>query len=861
MTARLDNLPIDHFTLGREGLLYASDGWGNVRRWDGLTDGYEDAGVPAPETAPLFSPIMVPCGFWSGTWTAYTRYVDRYGNVGNPSPPSVALTIADVSGTVEALSGTTPIAVTCANHGLTNAGRQDIPNWNVGNNIVIRWPDGTEEQLYYDVTSSGTFDLYSDSGLSSAVAPASHRTAGADWAQNLSGFTYSTTGGELGERHQGRLAGAPSGNTITTLVPHGLVDMGRPAGASDGQIRLGLTSDPWSQVWYFKYATASTLDLFTDDACASPASFAFLTVDADTWYLAQQWLASTLPAAVETVQILRTKNGSGAAAYVDQEGDRTLSLFHSFLADDDLGDQLVLIDPLTGDASYALRFGLPPDDKPFMAAVGGRMIACGDPVWTKGAVKVTNGSKTVTGIGTAWAGTFDGRLLTVQGADKSYEVESRSGQTLTLTETYGGTTDKYARYAVGPTHRNRRAVQWSEAGYPEGWYPLAQVLLPADKEGGPVAGIAAFDSAALILTENRGYRFSFVLDPATDGSVVTAADRGCVNHRSHVRADGFVYALDRRGVYRTDGRGADDVSGAIQNVFAGQDAKYRIQWRWKEAFHACLDPENDSVLFFVSLAGGPPRHALAYRLRSQAWEVLEYPVPLTCSSVARVGGRLRVVCGTEHGRVVVLNEGTRDGATAGTLSGSLTGVGEDTFADSAATFDAALVNAPVRIVSGEAAGTERIVVAVSGTELRVDEPWGIQPAAGDRYVVGGVNWRWRSGWFQWQQRDGETVRELALTYQPSEVASTLLARIFADGSDDPREQGVTTSSYGFTATKGEAELAIDATKTNGYAKRVLDSGKETRADGWRRVSVGLEGTTDGDRHSLYRLDLDGATQQ
>lgn len=848
--------PLDHYAQSREGLLYAADGWSAVRRWDGLTSDYEEAGVPAPENAPLFTAHFGP-GFLTGSWTAYARYLDRYGNPGNPSPASLTVRVADISGTVEAISNATPVRVTSTGHGLVSGGRTDIPGTSLGSKIVIRWPDGTEETLYYDVISANTFDLYYDNALTSGVEPDDHRQPAGQWAQNASGFTYVLPTNGTGTSGNGTISSV-SQHIIETDAPHGLSDMGR-LGHSDGRVQITMTGPGSIDVvgtFYFQVQDTTHLRLFDDDALTSPANIVGVDEGTDIWS-GYNWAEQAIPETVERVQILRTKSGSAAAAYVDQEGDRFQTFFESALDDGSLGESVVLIDPFTGDASYSQRFGLPPKDKPFLAAVGGRMLAAGDPVWTRGAVKVTEDSETVEGIGTDWEGDFEDRLLTVQGSDRAYRIASRSGQTLTLTEAYEGDSAPYASYAISPSYRSRRFLQWSEAGYAEAWYALAGVILPADHEGGAVTGLASFDAAGIVFAENRAFRFSFVLDPATDGSVVPAFDRGAINNRCHVRTESAIYALDHRGVYRTTGRNSDDVSETAQDVFAGKHSEFRIQWKWKESFHACFDPQNESILFFVSLTGGLPRHVLAYRLRSGDWEILEFPVPITCSAVARIGGRLRVIVGTEHGRVLVLDEGERDGATEGTLSGSVSSAGYDWLEDSSAAFSGC-ENAPVRIVEGQGAGQERLIVACDGTRLDLDTPWNITPDSTSRYVIGGITWRWKTGWYRWAVDDTEKPQAVALTYKPSEVASRLAMRLYADQSDEPKVMGVSRSNYGVTTEKGSADIVVNATKENGYAVHQTDRGKETRADGWRRVAVELVGTTNGDEHAIYQVDIIGA---
>lgn len=614
------------YAQSREGLLYESSGDGPVRRWDGVQADWEDAGVPAPEQAPSLGVDAVPPGFLSGSWTAYLRFVDRYGNVGNPSGASNTITIADVSGTILGLSATTPVRCYSPGHGLLPGGRLDVPGNAIGDQIALRWPEGLEETKHYVVIDDDNFDLYNSTGGVGAVAPDADRTAGGEWAQNITGFSY-----------------------------------GVPAGAGGG-------------------------------------------------------------AAVVSIQVLRTKSGSAAAAYVDVEEDYVgVAVYGSTTEDGALGEALILIDPFTGDASGAVRFGLPPEDKPYLAPVGGRLVGAGD------------------------------------GAP-------------------GGTP---------PDYKQRRLVQWSEAGYPEGWNPLASAFLPADSEGGRVTGQCAFDDAGYILCEHRAFRFGFTLDPAKDGNVLPAFDRGAVNNRCWVRTDQAIFALDRRGVYRYSGGHPEPLSDAIQNIFSGQDDTYNIDWDHADDFHLTFDAANDSILCFVSLDDGAPKHVLAYRLKTQAWELLEYPVRWLSSALALVDGQQRVVVGLEGGGLYVLDSGESDD--------------------------------------------------------------------GDP-----IAWRWRSGWYDWVAGDEQQPRAICVTWKPTAAALTFTLKIYRDQSDDPVVQGVTRTANGITTTKGSAVIAIDSTKANGYARIPLDWTRESRADGWRRVSVELSGESDTERIAISQIEIEGA---
>lgn len=894
-----------YYSQSREGLLYMTDGWGRMRRWDGLTDSWELAGVSAPDRPLSFRPTG-SVGFKSGSWSARYRFLDRFYNPSNPSPESVTITVPDISGVAQAVEAFgSGLLITSAGHGLEVGGRKDL-SINLGERVAIRWPGGIEESADYSVIDEDRFTVN--------LPEATHRVAGAEWAHNISCFSYDINSGAMLQFFSGRMQGTASGNVITTQEPHGISGYGED-GLADGIVSLydsstlagTCTNFPWvSSITRFQFVVVDEkrLALFRPVGTGSsmgrelgpPADWVEhaartcfevpqegsgsgagmapppgspvpgqrggepLHFPHDTPWEAQLFEPAVgVPDEAEIIQILRTRSGSAAAVYVDVEIDVSSreSSATSCSDDGELGESVTLIDPFTGDASYALRFGLPPFDKPYVVESGGRMVAAGDPTWTEGAVQVVKGSRLVRGVATSWAGNFRDRLLTVEGADKGYHIESRSGQRLTLTKPYEGESSEYARYSIGPSYRLRRVLQWSEAGYPEAWYALSTVSLPADSEGGRVTGLASFDNSAICFTESRSFRFSFNIDPATDGGVIPIMDRGCVNNDCWVRAEGYLYALDRRGVYRTRGMGDEDVSTAIQNIFAGWDSELSINWKWSDYFHATLDPRNDSILFAVSLTGGEPRHILAYRIKTEAWDVIEYPVPITGSVVARVSGRQRVIYSSDRGSVLVSDEGDQDGSISG--SGSITSAGYDWVEDSSTTFSG-VSDSAVYIVSGDGKGQWRRVVSASGSRLYLASPWKITPRPSDMYIVGGVQWNWRTGWHSWSDSDRMEPRHVSVLYRPSRPSSVMDMRLYVDQSDDPKVMGVTRTAYGMSSRRGSPDISVGVDKTNGYSQFQCDDQRETRADGERRVSVELSGVTDREDHSIYELAIDGASE-
>ena len=82
------------FAQSESGVVYITDGFNAVQRWDGNTSALETAGVAPPATAVVIAGSG--SGSISGTYTAYQRFVDRFGNFSNLCPISNTLTVAGV---------------------------------------------------------------------------------------------------------------------------------------------------------------------------------------------------------------------------------------------------------------------------------------------------------------------------------------------------------------------------------------------------------------------------------------------------------------------------------------------------------------------------------------------------------------------------------------------------------------------------------------------------------------------------------------------------------------------------------------------------------------------------------------------
>lgn len=565
-------------------------------------------------------------------------------------------------------------------------------------------------------------------------------------------------------------------------------------------------------------------------------------------------------------QIFRTKIGAPNVVYLDIETeDLTSTSLSSTQSDSDLvlGYAIVQGD---GDDLLATRHAPPPSDKAVLAHHIDRMFAAVDVAYTEGNVAVTNGSTTVTGIGTEWSEEFEGRYLYLPSGTKSYLISSINveTETITLSEAYDGTTLPYSNYAIRPDEARRRTVHWSEAGLPESWDPSSFFGIQENRDAGQLTGLISLDSWIYVFAENRIYRFSYQKDPLFDGFVFPDARRGMLNHRTWTLVDDAAYVMDRQGIYKYMGNGQQEITQPIQDMFEPEpDGAYKINWRAKHWFHAGHDPVHETVKFFVTMEGDYlPHHAICYGYRTNKLWIEEYPTPIGATATGVVDGRAQLFLGADHCRVLGSSTGTLDGVDPqkGTVQGTVTSSGWTWIADSSATFQSNLTNAPLIITEGTGIGQRRRILSISGTTVNVDAPWAIQPDTTSKYAIGGIEYVYHTGKFRYIQRDKGQNRRVELITKPTTYENFMHMLFYEDESGTPVTMQRTQDKDqggGIATEAGSPYMIIDTTKLTGYVDQSLSEARLREIDGPRFISYKVAGTQVRDKIKIHQMGLYG----
>lgn len=563
-------------------------------------------------------------------------------------------------------------------------------------------------------------------------------------------------------------------------------------------------------------------------------------------------------------QILRNTDGQATTFYVDVDTeDLVATTFSSTRSDSSLATQEAV--PLLDSERnvFANRHAKPLTYFPFLASHLDRMFLAGSVEYTEGNIKVTNGSATVYGVGTEWKSTMADRFLYITGSTSVYEIESVSelNQTLTLTENYTGITDKFCFYAIKPPSAYERTVAFAEAGLPQSW--LATNGVEIQDSGDKITGMATQGAFVYILEARHLHKLTFSVGPLTDGGVFMVASRGCVNQRCCIVTDDALYMIDELGAYRFSQRQVEPLSQQVQSIFRpASDAEVRINWRRKEFFHASLDRQQEVIRWFVCLDGSRyPKHAICLQYRSNRWWVEPHPMQIGGSCSGDMVGLPQVFYAASHAKILAAWTGHLDlvDAEVCDVRGTVTSATAFTLSDSTALFSAA-VNAPVAIVEGKGKGQVRKIVEVSATELMVSSPFLTIPDTTSVYQIGGVHWKYRSGWMRYAKGDVNQDRRLEISFEPMTEDAVAMLRIVHDTTENYDVQAQTVSAAaggGIASIKGEPDLSIDLTFEPGIVQQYIPGNREHSIRGRRYVQFEMEGHSNIEPIRWYQFIFEG----
>ena len=547
-------------------------------------------------------------------------------------------------------------------------------------------------------------------------------------------------------------------------------------------------------------------------------------------------------------QILRNLSGNAESLYVDVDTTDLLAAAFASTSEDSVLARGFAV-PLTygtDDLPYANRNGVPPSHKSVVVSHKGRIYATADAEYSAGHAEVLFNRTQVQGVGTDWRKTFVGRSIYLDGAVAFYGITDvdEVAQVLTLDRLFFDAPRAFTTYTIRPESGERRLVYYTEPGLAESWPAYNALAIPETND--TIVGLLSLGQYLYILERRNIHRLTFQGDPQ-DGYTFLSATRGSINNRTYAVADNKTYFLDEIGIHKFDGQDSEAISQPIQNIFQTDGfSDLEVDWGADQTlWHAAHDPVRDTIRWFVNMVGYSDLfHAICYNYRTDRWWLEEYPTAMTASTNATFGAR-RSLCGTDARRILCLSEGSYDGVDGtGTMRGFPTSANSTSITDSSASFGS-VEGAPITIVEGAGRGQTRIIASVTATTVEIVLPWATTPDTTSVYQIGGIPWRWRSGWFRFVDHEEDMARDVELVFKPTGVATTLDLLLYYDHATDPRVWARDIDQDGVRTIAGDPHITVDMDAKLGWARQRIGGHAGTYASGDTFVSLEMGGVQAG----------------
>ena len=568
--------------------------------------------------------------------------------------------------------------------------------------------------------------------------------------------------------------------------------------------------------------------------------------------------------------------GASAATLNERFDDDTLN---ASTGDDIL---LVLADPPLDLTLIGRRQVPPPTDMAYVAMFQDRYFYFGIVKYNRGTVSVTNGSATITGSGTDWTEDMVGRYIEIEGESQAnLRINARASATSFTLADEGGTAINIDRasasglsYVVVPEKSRRRQILYSYQDEPESVPETNSITLQENAgDDDEIVGAMPYGPYLYILSQRHKYSLSYTRDPATDGSVRFLDDRGAFNHYCWDIFENMAYLMDDSGCYSFDGKESKTISAAIQDYWRQDGSGDKIDFTKSKNFFVKCDRPKERVYFFVSFTGDAdtlPTRALVFNIRRQTFDPMHYPVQIAGASMVEKDGETRLVFGAENEKVHLVDEGTTDVVTSEQLGTSNASSTASTLQVADTTFTSAMVGASVYIYEGTGKGQRRSISSFSsGTVVGIAPNWGagLTPDATSKFVVGAIEWNWKSSSFPIPETDERSSRAVEVKFKPTGGIQSADLRLYYNGltTPDTHEMPLTEGDAVEIRETNKEDVVFRMQKTpddslsdsTGREVYRFGSTNSMSGQGDHQLAIELRGYSADDAQEIQEINIEG----
>ena len=242
-----------------------------------------------------------------------------------------------------------------------------------------------------------------------------------------------------------------------------------------------------------------------------------------------------------------------------------------------------------------------------------------------------------------------------------------------------------------------------------------------------------------------------------------------------------------------------------------------------------------------------------------------YPQQIGSATNLQESNETKVIFGAENSKVYIADKGNTDIVTS-EVKGTCTSSGGTTLTDSGASFAASVIGASVYIYEGTGKGQRRTISSRTSTQLTVSSAWSTNPDTTSKYVVGAIEWNWKSSSFGLPVADQRIKREVGLKFKPTDNDQRIDVRFYYNNSETPMEHGMSQVLGDAVEIQetNKSDVVVfleddrnDLETSSGHERFRFDGMYSGSSHGDHKVSIELRGYSANEQQEIQRIDIEG----